>query len=51
MEIPVLASVPGVDTDAGYDEAEETLDDISLEDDEVFDPAAKSAAADADDDF
>ena len=27
----VLAGVPGVDTDDGYDEAEETLDELSLE--------------------
>jgi hypothetical protein len=37
IDIPVLGGVPGVDTDAGYDEAEETLDDISLEEEEVFD--------------
>src|SRR5215218_10235106 len=30
FEIPILANVPGVETDEGYDEAEETLDDISL---------------------
>jgi len=41
IDIPVLASVPGVDTDAGYDEAEETLDDLSLEEDEVFDDSIK----------
>jgi DNA-directed RNA polymerase subunit beta' len=41
IEIPVLGSVPGVDTDEGYDEAEETLDDLSLEEDEVFDDSIK----------
>jgi len=41
IDIPVLGSVPGVDTDAGYDEAEETLDDLSLEEDEVFDDSIK----------
>ena len=55
MEIPVLGSVPGVDTDAGYDEAEETLDDLSLEEDEVFDDSIKPAGlvdiVDADEDF
>ncbi|PYT00707.1 MAG: DNA-directed RNA polymerase subunit beta' [Acidobacteria bacterium] len=55
MEIPVLASVPGVDTDAGYDEAEDTLDDLSLEEDEVFDDSIKPDGlvdvVGADDDF
>jgi hypothetical protein len=38
LEVPVFADVPGVaDTDAGYDEAEETLDEISLETEETFD--------------
>ena len=41
IDIPVLASVPGVDTDEGYDEAEETLDDLSLEEDEVYDDSIK----------
>ena len=52
---PVLVGVPGVDTDAGYDEAEETLDDLSLEEDEVFDDSIKPAGlvdvVGADDDF
>jgi DNA-directed RNA polymerase subunit beta' len=41
IDIPVLANVPGVDTDEGYDEAEETLDDLSLEEDEVYDDSIK----------
>ncbi len=41
IDIPTLAGVPGVDTDEGYDEAEETLDDLSLEEDEVYDDSIK----------
>jgi len=37
IDLPVPADVPGVDTDEGYDEAEETLDDLSLEVEEVYD--------------
>jgi len=37
LDMPVLANVPGVDTDEGYDEAEETLDELSLETEETFD--------------
>ena len=55
IDIPILGGVPGVDTDAGYDEAEETLDDLSLEEDEVFDDSIKPPGlvdiVDADDDF
>jgi len=36
IDLPPL-EVPGIDTDDGYDEAEETLDDLSLEEEEVFD--------------
>ena len=36
FELPPL-EVPGIDTDEGYDEAEETLDDLSLEEEEVYD--------------
>jgi DNA-directed RNA polymerase subunit beta' len=36
IDLPPL-EVPGIDTDEGYDEAEETLDDLSLESEEVFD--------------
>jgi len=37
IDLPLPADVPGVDTDEGYDEAEETLDDLSLEEEEVYD--------------
>jgi DNA-directed RNA polymerase subunit beta' len=37
LDIPLAADVPGVDTDEGYDEAEETLDEFSLETEEVYD--------------
>ncbi|MBA3352216.1 MAG: DNA-directed RNA polymerase subunit beta', partial [Blastocatellia bacterium] len=46
IDIPILASVPGVDTDAGYDEAEETLDDLSLEEEEVFDDGVQPGLVD-----
>jgi DNA-directed RNA polymerase subunit beta' len=36
IDLPPL-EVPGIDTDDGYDEAEETLDDLSLESEEVYD--------------
>jgi DNA-directed RNA polymerase subunit beta' len=36
LDLP-LPDVPGIDTDDGYDEAEETLDDLSLEEEEVYD--------------
>jgi hypothetical protein len=36
IDLPPL-EVPGIDTDEGYDEAEETLDDLSLESEEVYD--------------
>jgi DNA-directed RNA polymerase subunit beta' len=36
IDLPPL-EVPGIDTDDGYDEAEETLDDLSLEEEEVYD--------------
>ena len=39
--IPGDATGLGVDTDEGYDEAEETLDDLSLEEDEVYDDSIK----------
>ena len=51
--MPVFA-IPGVkaeDTDKGYDEAEETLDDISLETEEVFDESAELVIDEVDDDF
>ena len=40
IELTPALPLPDVDdTDEGYDEAEETLDDLSLEVDEVFDDA------------
>jgi len=54
IDIPVLGSVPGVDTDEGYDDAEETLDELSLESDEVFDDGVQPGLVDiveAEDDF
>jgi hypothetical protein len=36
LDLP-LPGIPGIDTDDGYDEAEETLDDLSLEEEEVYD--------------
>jgi DNA-directed RNA polymerase subunit beta' len=53
IDLPVFA-VPGVepeDTDEGYDEAEETLDEISLENEEVFDDSADLVIDEVDDDF
>ncbi|HEV7701428.1 MAG TPA: DNA-directed RNA polymerase subunit beta' [Pyrinomonadaceae bacterium] len=49
--LPLDGDLP--DTDAGYDEAEETLDDIALEADEVFDDSLKAEGItiDADDDL
>lgn len=56
IDIPLMADIPGIgaddsDTDAGYDEAEETLDEISLENDEVFDDSADLVIDEVDDDF
>jgi DNA-directed RNA polymerase subunit beta' len=53
FDLPLPANVPGVDTDEGYDEAEETLDEISLESDEVFDDSlvAGEGITIEDDDF
>ena len=50
LDVPVLAGVPGVDTDAGYDEAEETLDDLSLEEEEVYDDSVQPGLVDVNDD-
>ena len=49
LDIPVLAGVPGVDTDEGYDEAEETLDDLSLEEEEVYDDSLQPGLVDIED--
>jgi DNA-directed RNA polymerase beta' subunit len=51
FEIPILANVPGVDTDAGYDEAEETLDETALEEDEVFDDSLQPGMIDVEDEL
>ena len=37
LNLPEPLGVPGVDTDEGYDEAEETLDEFALEEEEVYD--------------
>ncbi|MBA2735785.1 MAG: DNA-directed RNA polymerase subunit beta', partial [Pyrinomonadaceae bacterium] len=53
IDLPVFA-IPGVkaeETDEGYDEAEETLDEISLETEEVFDDSADLVIDEVDDDF
>jgi hypothetical protein len=49
IDIPVLG-VPGVGTDEGYDEAEETLDDLSLEEEEVYDDSLQPGMIDIEDD-
>ncbi len=51
LDFPIPVDVPGIDTDEGYDEAEETLDDLSLEPEEVFDEAAIDLTIDGDEDF
>jgi DNA-directed RNA polymerase subunit beta' len=50
IELPMPVDVPGVDTDEGYDEAEETLDDLSLETDEVYDDSLASEGIEVEDD-
>jgi len=50
VDIPVPADVPGVDTDEGYDEAEETLDDLSLETEEVYDDSLEGTGIEISDD-
>jgi hypothetical protein len=47
LPVPII-DVPGVDTDEGYDEAEETLDELSLETEEVFDDSADLTIEDDD---
>src|SRR5947199_4015424 len=42
IELPILPLDDGLDTDDGYDEAEETLDATALETDEVFDEALET---------
>ncbi len=43
--------VPGIDTGEGYDEAEETLDEFALPEEEVFDEAAIDLTIDEDEDL
>jgi DNA-directed RNA polymerase subunit beta' len=53
IDLPTFA-IPGVepeDTNEGYDEAEETLDEISLETEEVFDDSADLLVDEIDEDF
>jgi len=51
LDLPPL-DVPGIDTDDGYDEAEETLDDLSLEEEEVYDDSVgPDVEIEGDDDF
>src|SRR5690349_24548386 len=50
IELPMPVDVPGVDTDEGYDEAEETLDDLSLESDEVYDDTLAGEGIEVEDD-
>ncbi|MGC2236433.1 MAG: DNA-directed RNA polymerase subunit beta' [Pyrinomonadaceae bacterium] len=53
LDLPQPIDVPGIDTDEGYDEAEETLDEFSLEHEEVFDDTLGPDIEidDVDDDF
>jgi DNA-directed RNA polymerase subunit beta' len=52
IDLPLPADVPGIDTDDGYDEAEEELDEISLEEEEVYDDSVgKDVEIEEDDDF
>jgi len=37
LDLPQPIDVPGIDTDEGYDEAEETIDEFALEEEPVFD--------------
>ena len=47
--LPPPIDVPGIDTDEGYDEAEETLDEFALEAEEVFDDSVDLTIEDDDD--
>ncbi len=51
LDFPIPVDIPGIDTDEGYDEAEATLDDLSLEPEEVFDEAAIDLTVSEDEDF
>ena len=50
MDIPMPADIAVPDTDEGYDEAEETIDDLSLETEEVFDDSLQPGMIDIEDD-
>ena len=50
IEIPTLADPEDFDTDEGYDEAEETLDGTSLENEEVFDESLETEGITIDED-
>jgi len=52
FDLPLPADVPGIDTDDGYDEAEEELDELSLEEEEVFDDSVgPGVEVEGEDDF
>jgi len=52
IDIPMPNDIPGIDTDEGYDEAEEDLDDLSLENEEVYDDSVgPDVKIEEDDDF
>jgi hypothetical protein len=53
LDLPQPLDVPGIDTDEGYDEAEEELDEFSLETEEVYDDSTDLDLGDSDidDDF
>jgi DNA-directed RNA polymerase subunit beta' len=48
LDVLPLPDVPGIDTDEGYDEAEETLDEFALEEEPVFDDSTDLDLGDAD---
>jgi len=50
IEIPTLADPDDFDTDEGYDEAEETLDGTSIENEEVFDESLETEGITIDED-
>ncbi len=49
--LPPPIDIPGIDTDEGYDEAEETLDEFALVDEEVFDEATLDLNIEDEDDI
>lgn len=50
IPLPSMDGDDGIDTDEGYDEAEETLDDMALETEEVYDDTLQPGAIDIDED-